>query len=107
MSDFGRKVNSVSKANYFNIVKPELTTRENQVLEALEEISPAYTEQVANHMNMFSHQISGRITALISKGKVERVKKVTNSRGVTAWLLKPVSNPVQAGLFERVYDDIR
>lgn len=75
-----RAMNSNSLLAYATTVEPNLTKREAWVLEALEEIAPASCEDVANHLGVFPHTISGRFTGLKNKGKIIFVKKDLNER---------------------------
>lgn len=73
--------------------KPELTPDQKKVLEALEEIGPATCEEVANHLGVPPHTISGRFGGegeLAEQGEIESDGQKQNPRGymVTIWKVK-------------------
>ena len=76
-----RQMSQISIDNYFAVVKPKLTAREQWVLEALEEIAPACTEDVADYLKVPPHVISGRMTGLKNKRKIRKAYRGENKRG--------------------------
>lgn len=76
-----RQMSQTSIDNYFDKVEPKLTSREAWVLEAIEEMAPASTEIVAEHLGVYPNIISGRFTGLRKKGKIEKAFEQVNTRG--------------------------
>jgi hypothetical protein len=62
-----RSLNQLSIANYFGRVEPNLTKREQWVMEAVEELAPCTAAMVAEHYGVGEHIISGRFTGLKKK----------------------------------------
>ena len=54
------------------VVEPNLTKRENEVLAAIEELGETCINEVAVHLDTFPNNISGRFTALKKKGMIEK-----------------------------------
>lgn len=73
-----RQTNQDSVAIYHVIVKPTLTSRELLVLQAYEGEPDLTLHEVAHKLNLPVNTISGRITALLEKGKIEVVKRRTS-----------------------------
>ena len=55
---------------YHQLVQPELTQREQDVLEVIEKLGESTCMEVAKAMGRYPNQISGRFTALKSKGVI-------------------------------------
>lgn len=54
------------------VVEPELTKRENEVLAAIEELGETCINEAAVHLDTFPNNISGRFTALKKKNMIEK-----------------------------------
>lgn len=63
---------------YKENVLPNLSQRENDVLNAYRYLGPSTLHEVAAFMKVFPHTISGRVTALKKKGliKIVGIKKI-------------------------------
>jgi len=75
----------------FEKKKPEITDDQEQVLNALKEIGPATCEEVANHLGVPPHTISGRFggeNELQDQGRIQKDGKKENPRGYMATLWK-------------------
>lgn len=70
--------------------KPEIQGDQKQIKEALEEIGPAIGEEIAQHLGVPYHTISGRFGELQEKGLIEVKGKKQNSRGYLCkiWTVK-------------------
>jgi len=73
--------------------KPELTEDQEKVLNALKEIGPATCEEVAQHLGVPPHTISGRFGGqgeLQDQGKIREKGRKQNPRGymATIWKVK-------------------
>lgn len=91
-----RTMSQTSLENYFGIVQPKLTERENWVLEAVEEIAPCSAEQVAIHLNVPINIISGRMTGLKRKKKIVKAYRGENKFGRAVDYWKPVNEGYDA-----------
>lgn len=76
-----RTMSQISILNYLNIVKPNLSEREQWVLEAVEQLFPCDTEMVASHLGVGVHIVSGRMTGLKKKGSIIKAYRGSNSQG--------------------------
>jgi len=56
-------------------IEPNLTKREEQVLEVIDELGTACINDVAKAMNVYPNSISGRFTGLKRKDKIEFVER--------------------------------
>jgi len=75
----------------FRKKKPELTDDQETVLEALQEIGPATCEEVATHLEVPPHTISGRFGGegeLHDQDRIEKNGKKQNPRGYMAQIWK-------------------
>jgi len=72
----------------FQDKKKELTEDQKMVKDALQEIGPAIGEEIANHLNVPYHTISGRFGELEDQGKIETRGKKQNPRGNMAQIWK-------------------
>lgn len=84
-------IQQTSLETYFAI-KPKLGRRQHQVLEALEEISPANNQEIAKHLGWPINSITPRVLELRQKGKVEEAYKQKNSQGRTTIYWQPKQN---------------
>lgn len=55
---------------YHETIEPELTNRQEQVLNAIEEIGPCTMHEVSNFMGVPLNTISGRFGELVKKNKI-------------------------------------
>lgn len=76
-----RATNQLSIQAYLNTVKPNLTKREEWVLEAIEFLGEASAESVARYYGVGVNVISGRFTGLKKKGKIEPTKRMLTASG--------------------------
>lgn len=76
-----RTMNQLSIEAYVNTVKPNLTKREEWVLEAIDNLGEASAEMVAEHYGVGINVISGRFTGLKSKGRIEPTRRDLNRFG--------------------------
>jgi hypothetical protein len=76
-----RVMNQLSIDAYFTRVQPKLTSREQWVLEAIEEQGTASVDTVAEYYGVGTNIISGRFTGLKGKGIIEPAYKGTNKLG--------------------------
>lgn len=76
-----KSMNQISIANYFNKVQPQLTKREEWVLEAIEKLEPCTAEAVANYYKVGINIVSGRFTGLKNKGRIHKAYEGLNSHG--------------------------
>jgi len=72
----------------FQKKKEELTEDQQKVLQALKETGPAIGEEIAQHLNLPYHTISGRFGELKDQGKIETRGKKQNPRGNMAQIWK-------------------
>jgi len=72
----------------FQDKKKELTEDQKMVKEALQEIGPAIGEEIAKHLNVPYHTISGRFGELQDQGKIQTKGKKQNPRGNMAQIWK-------------------
>lgn len=84
-----RTMSQISLMNYFDVVKPKLTEKENWIYEAIEELAPCTAAIVAEHYGVPEHTISGRFSGLRKKGKIVIAYKGKNSRGATVAYWRP------------------
>lgn len=84
-------------ANYFGVVKPNLTNREQWVLEAIEELAPCTAEMVAEHYGVGVNVVSGRFTGLKKKQKIVRAYEGTNSQGNKVAYYRPAETEMEYG----------
>lgn len=63
------------KKEIYPIIKKQLNQRQATVLKALKEIQPATGQEIANLLGVPLHTISGRITELKQKKRVEVIGK--------------------------------
>lgn len=61
--------------------KPEISGDQKKIVEALKEIGPAIGEEVAQHLEVPYHTISGRFGELQDQGQIQVKGKKQNSRG--------------------------
>lgn len=85
-------VSQISLMNWRTVVEPNLTKRETQVLEAIEELAPATAEMVASHLGVPEHTISGRFSGLKKKQKIIKVSIGRNSKGNHVAFYAPANN---------------
>ena len=64
---------------YREVVDPTKMTRKQEVLEALKDLKEATMAQVAEHLGLALHVISGRFLELITDGKI-KVDRVTQDK---------------------------
>lgn len=76
--------NSNSLNNWVNIVKPELTQRQQDYLNALRYLGRATNAQVAMHLKVFPNVVSGRMGELVDKGLIKQVDVVKIGRSTHA-----------------------
>lgn len=92
------EMNENSLLAYYTEVQPQLTEREQEVLDALQFLKIATMHQIADHLNRPVHAVSGRFTALKKKERIEDSGKPGLSPGgnpATIWQLKvPVQKVV-------------
>ena len=93
-----RTMSQISLMNYLNVVKPNLTKREEWVLEAIEELAPCTAEMVAEHYGVGINVVSGRFTGLKNKGKIVKAYEGRNSQGNKVAYYQPKD-------MEREYND--
>lgn len=72
----------------FEKKKKELTQDQKKVREALQEIGPAIGEEVAQHLNVPYHTISGRFGELQDQQEIETKGMKQNPRGNMAQIWK-------------------
>jgi predicted ArsR family transcriptional regulator len=77
----------------FTKKKPEINGDQQKVFNALKEIGPATAEEVAKHIGVPPHTISGRFggeNELEDQGLIEKNGKKQNTRGymATIWKVK-------------------
>lgn len=65
-----RTISQISMDSWFTRVQPNLTKREEWVLEAIETLGEASAETVAEHYKVGVNVISGRFTGLKKKGLI-------------------------------------
>lgn len=85
-----RQMNQMSMAAFFTKVKPELTKREEDVMDVVELKYPTTLEQVARVMRVPEHTISGRFTGLKKKDRIKAVGRTRNGRGSMVNLYAPI-----------------
>lgn len=68
--------------------KQELTEDQKMVFEALQEIGPAIGEEIADHLGIPYHTISGRFGELQDQDRIETNGKKQNPRGNMAQIWK-------------------
>lgn len=76
-----RAMSQISIDAYLSRVQPNLTKREEWVLEAIELLGEGSTETVADHYGVGVNVISGRITGLKNKGLIFPTQRKTNKLG--------------------------
>lgn len=76
-----RQINQLSLEAYYSDIKPNLTKREEWVLEAIEKLEEASAESVAEYYGVGINVISGRFTGLKNKGHIEPTTKKLNRFG--------------------------
>ena len=86
-----RQMSMNSLAVFSGRVQPNLTAREEQVLEVIETIYPTTLEGIANNLNVPEHTISGRITGLKKKGLIKSIRRQANSRNNQVDVYVPVT----------------
>jgi predicted transcriptional regulator len=64
-------INQLSLLAYRDYVQPNLTKRQEQVLEAIEKIQPCCNQQIAEKLNWPINMITGRVKELRDKGELE------------------------------------
>ena len=72
----------------FQDKKPELTDDQQKVKEALEEIGPAIGEEIAQHLGVPYHTISGRFGELQDQDQITTKGMKQNPRGNMAQIWK-------------------
>lgn len=72
----------------FEKKKEELTDDQKKVRDALKEIGPAIGEEVANHLNVPYHTISGRFGELQDQDRIKKKGMKQNPRGNMAQIWK-------------------
>lgn len=75
-----RQTNANSLLVWSESVQPNLTAREVQVFEVIEELFPTTLEDIARNLGVPEHSISGRITGLKKKKLIKVVGRQRNSR---------------------------
>ena len=93
-------MNQISIDTYFNHVKPNLTTRELWVLDAIEYLEEASAYTVANHLEVPINMVSGRFTGLKKKGMIIPTKLRDVGTGRPAMFFRAVKE------VEQEYGDI-
>lgn len=88
-----RIMNQLSMEAYFGML-PELTNREEWVLEAIEQKGEASAETVAEHLGVGINIVSGRITGLRKKHRIIPSKRGTNKFGRTVQFYRPARQEV-------------
>ena len=68
-----RQMNANSLLVWSKTVEPQLTAREVQVFEVIEELFPTTLEGIAKSLNVPEHTVSGRITGLKKKKLIKVV----------------------------------
>lgn len=73
--------NQNSLYNWENIILPELTDRQREYLNALRYLGRATNAEIATHLKVFPHVVSGRQGELLKKGLIKQVdqKKIGRS----------------------------
>ena len=89
-----RDMSQLSMEAYFNHVKPNLTAREEWVLEALENLGEASAEKVAEHLGVGINVISGRITGLRKKQMIRPTRRDVNRFGRSVQFYRPARQEV-------------
>lgn len=77
-------VSQLSMAAYFAKVKPNLTNRQQAVLDVIKRRGSACTYTAAEELGGTSNQYSGRFTELKAKGLIEPVERRIIPTGSTA-----------------------
>lgn len=88
---------------YRSLTTVKLNERQQQVLEALEEISPATNRMISVHSGIPINVVTPRMGELASKLKVEQAYVGEDVSGRKAIYWKPKRPLVQARLFEDTY----
>lgn len=88
-----RAMNQLSLDAYFGML-PELTNREEWVLEAIEEKGEASAETVAEHLGVGINVVSGRITGLHKKQMIVKSRRGVNKFGRTVQFYRPARQEV-------------
>ena len=72
--------------NYYYHIMPELTTREEEVYQAMQSIAePCTMHRVANFMDVGLNSISGRFSKLVEKKKIKPIGKTKDKRPRTIY----------------------
>lgn len=88
---------------YRGLTAIKLNERQKQVLEALEEISPATNRMISEHSGIPINVVTPRMGELAGKLKVEQAFVGADLSGRKAIYWKPVRVMQQARLFEDTY----
>lgn len=75
----------------YRVLKPDLTKREEWVLEAIERLGEASAETVADYYGVGINIISGRITGLKNKNIIVPSKRALNRYGRNVQFWKPAN----------------
>jgi hypothetical protein len=95
-----RAMSQISMDNFFTTVKPELTKREQWVLESIEEIASCSAEMVANRLGVGVNVVSGRFTGLKRKKQIVKDHEGTNEFGNKVAFYRPVHQDDEYGYAE-------
>lgn len=88
-----REMSQLSLEAYKEL-KPELTKREEWVLDAIEHLGEASAEKVAEFYGVGINIVSGRITGLRKKRQIIPSKRAQNKFGRTVQYWKPARQEV-------------
>lgn len=88
-----REMSQLSLEAYFDL-KPELTKREEWVLDAIEHMGEASAEKVAEYYGVGINIVSGRITGLKKKRQIVPSRKALNRFGRNVQYWKPARTEV-------------
>lgn len=89
-----RAMNQLSIDAYLQSVQPNLTRREEWVLEAFENKGEASAETIAEHLGVGINVISGRVTGLRKKMQIVPTRKATNRFGRNVQYYRPARQEV-------------
>ena len=84
-----RLMSQISIDNYLGTVKPNLTAREKQALEILEELGQGSTDDIADYLKVTPNRVSGRMTGLKNKKLIVFVRTDFNKLGNSVGIWKP------------------
>lgn len=89
-----RAFSQISIDQYLGIIKPNLTAREEWVLEAFEDKGEASAETIAEHLGVGINVISGRVTGLKNKQMIIPTRRGTNKFGRLVQYYRPARQEV-------------